>query len=108
MKALKLKQSVRINGSHFNPEIVAMLNAARRNAPETQDGAVWVTSANDSTHKKGSKHYTNEAFDIRTKNVVGGPDIIKLWAKNIQIELGPDYDIVNEGDHLHLEFDKKV
>ena len=67
MKPLKLKSGVKINGKHFDPEIVAILNAVRASAPETQDGTIWVTSANDSTHKKGSKHYTNEAFDIRTK-----------------------------------------
>jgi hypothetical protein len=29
---------------------------------------IWVTSINDSLHSKGSRHYLNEAMDIRSKN----------------------------------------
>ena len=107
MKILRLKNTVKINGKHFSPEVRCMLDVACHNAPEMQKDEVWVTSANDSTHKKGSLHYADKAFDIRTKNVVGGPEAVKIWAKNIQIELGPDYDVVNEEDHLHLELDPK-
>lgn len=108
MKPLKFKSSVKLNGRHMDPEVRVMLDAARNNAPELSgDGCVWCTSANDSKHMVGSRHFTNEAFDIRTKNVEGGDEAIRQWAKNIQIELGPDYDVINEGDHLHLELDKK-
>jgi len=108
MNKLSLKPTVKINGRHFDQEIRAMLDAARNSSPALSDSCVWCTSANDSTHMPGSKHYSNEAFDIRTKNAIGGLDVIKQWAKNIQIELGSDYDVVIEKDHLHLEFDPKV
>ena len=30
---------------------------------------MWITSANDSTHRQGSAHYKNRAFDIRTRHL---------------------------------------
>ena len=107
-KKLKLKASVHINGRHLDPEIIAIINAARKHAPDLSDDTVWVTSANDSRHMENSKHYTNEAFDIRTMNVLGGMPVIQQWAANIRRELGTDYDIVVERDHLHCELDPKV
>ncbi len=29
---------------------------------------IWITSINDSLHSKGSRHYLNEAMDLRSKN----------------------------------------
>ena len=85
-----------------------MLDIARKTAPDTSDSCVWVTSANDSTHMKTSRHYSNEAFDIRTSNVLEGEEAVQKWADNIKKELGKDYDVINEKNHLHLEFDPKV
>jgi len=109
MPNLCLKDGVRINGAHFNPEIVRILDAARDTAPKMERGTVWVTSANDSRHHDDSLHYKNRAFDIRIYNIVG--DVhheAKLWAKRIQIELGLDYDVVYEIDHIHVEYDPYV
>lgn len=35
--------------------------------PDTPD-IIWVTSLNDSLHSERSRHYTDEAMDIRSKN----------------------------------------
>jgi hypothetical protein len=117
---LLLKDEVKINGHHFNPEIRRMLDVVRLTSPEV-NGGIWVTSANDGKHKAGSKHFTNEAFDIRIRNVKEfkwGPEggyifneVIDSWAKRIRLELGLDYDVVygdkKHLDHIHIEYDPK-
>ena len=62
-----------------------------------------VTSARDGKHMKGSKHYTGEAIDIRTRDMVdeiGTAQVIKRY-------LGKDYDVIFEKDHIHIEYDPK-
>ena len=76
-------------------------------------GVAVITSANDGRHKKGSLHYENRAIDIRTTG--GGPGAVgKLTAGQVRdliawLEqwLGPDFDVVLEADHLHVEYDPK-
>jgi len=107
MKTLKFKPTVKINGRHFDPEIRFMVDVARETAPDLTDQTVWVTSGNDSTHKKNSKHYSNEAFDIRTLNLIDGRDAAIQWVTRMKEGLGVKYDVVLEKDHIHVEFDPK-
>jgi len=107
MKKLALKPTVKINGRHFDHEIRKILDVARETAPDLHDQTVWVTSGNDSTHMKGSKHYVNEAFDIRTHNVMEGHEASKMWVQRMKENLGVAYDVVLEKDHIHVEFDPK-
>lgn len=103
---LYLKDGVRVNGFHFTSEIVRILDVARETAPKMERDAVWITSANDRKHRDDSLHYQNKAFDIRVMNIIG--DVhreAKLWAKRMQAELGLDYDVVYEINHIHIEHD---
>ena len=60
-----------------------------------------ITSTYEGNHSEGSLHYCNEAVDIRT------------WKKprevrdDIKRELGDDYDVIFEGNHIHIEYDPK-
>jgi hypothetical protein len=63
-----------------------------------------ITSGNDSIHMRGSKHYTNEAIDIR-KLDMKNPNVVVQMIKEY---LGKDYDVVNEKTHIHIEYDKKI
>ena len=108
LPGLCLKDEVHINGAHMYPEIVRIVNVARETAPPLERGTVWVTSANDGRHKKGSLHYKNRAYDIRIKNIVGileFPLVARTWAERMQVALGDDYDVVLEEDHIHVEYD---
>jgi hypothetical protein len=90
----------------------AIIAAATINAANALGlaGPITVTSGNDSTHKVGSKHYSDEALDIRTK------DLTKMekhaLATAVKARLGLDYDVILESEgkaneHLHIEFDAK-
>lgn len=60
-----------------------------------------VTSGVDGEHSIGSKHYVGHALDVRTKGVPGMDTI----AAQIRDSLGDEFDVILEGDHLHVEFD---
>lgn len=68
-----------------------------------------ITSINDGDHKVGSKHYTGEAVDLRTKPV-GHAHQLVLAIRNKLKPLGFDVLFEFEGldrEHCHIEFDPK-
>ena len=60
-----------------------------------------LTSGNDATHMKGSRHYDDKAWDWRTNNLPRST--VTLIAEDLRQALGPAYDVVIEKDHLHTE-----
>lgn len=65
-----------------------------------------LSSGNDSSHMSGSKHYKNKAIDIgaNSSNRQAYAGLAKFLAGNpsIKKQYGIE-DIINEGDHLHVE-----
>lgn len=63
---------------------------------------VFITSIDGDRHLLWSKHYFLDAFDVR-------PPLFKKDVKLNAIRkiLGRDFDIVDEINHIHLEYDKK-
>lgn len=58
---------------------------------------LFVTSLRDGNHSDGSLHYDGLAFDIRK-----GIEIYR-----IKLALGGGWDVVEEVDHIHCEYDPK-
>ena len=52
---------------------------------------------------KNSLHYKGCAVDIRSRDMLN-PLLVSQGLNNI---LGPDFDVIFEGDHIHIEYDKK-
>jgi len=67
--------------------------------------ACWVTAGRDGQHMKESKHYTNEALDLRIRDFK--LEDLQSVVQSLQKRLGQDFDVVLEHDHLHIEFDPK-
>jgi len=67
-----------------------------------------VTEGTGGKHGRGSRHYVGLGKDYRIWNL---PDPFmesaKKATKEIKRRLGPDYDVVLEKDHIHVEFDPK-
>lgn len=62
---------------------------------------LFITSIRDGNHSAGSLHYRGDAEDYRfPKARFGSQD--HEYIKNI---LGPNYDVVVERSHLHVEYD---
>ena len=73
------------------------------------NGEFVVTSTYEGTHSEGSLHYADLAVDGRSSSTNGGAfsgETLRL-VDELKEELGPDYDIINEGTHIHIEYDPK-
>jgi len=61
-----------------------------------------ITSTFEGTHSAGSLHYANLAIDVRVPKADKGL-YVNAWRR----DLGRDYDVVVERDHIHIEYDPK-
>lgn len=98
---MKIKTGAVIVG---NSIIDKMLDIGQR-VYENHGKELVVTSGIDGTHGPGSMHPFAKALDFRT-NFFAYREI-GVVAKDLQNKLGPDYDVVVEKDHLHIEYDPK-
>lgn len=100
---LYIKAGVRLSG--MRPEILLAAVAAER-VYEKAGFECVVTSCVDGKHMAGSLHYKGAAIDLRTKHVPHALELKQIVGR-IKECLGPDFDVVLEQDHLHIEFDAK-
>ena len=87
--------------SRLKPEIRKKLNVMAQIVWEREKQELVITSTYEGVHSASSLHYTHLAVDIRSGD---HKDEVKDW---LDKWLGKDYDIVLEGDHIHIEFDPK-
>lgn len=67
-----------------------------------------ITSAFDSVHGVNTLHQRDgkcRALDLRTNTF--HPELVAMLHQSLKEALGPQFDIVLEKDHLHIEFDPK-
>lgn len=80
----------------------------KRLSPQPND--LIITSINDSAHTVNSRHYTNEAIDLRSHNFISKEEKI-LFAMNFQDYLGDKFRVLLEGlgtdnEHFHIQVRK--
>ena len=63
---------------------------------------IVVTSTYEGNHGPGSLHYANQAFDARLPHA--SADAIISGMINT---MGPEFDVVQEKTHIHIEYDPK-
>lgn len=68
-------------------------------------GGGTITSGTDGTHSEKSLHYSGNAIDLRTRNLNAG--MIPAYIVAMKERLGPEFDVVLEEDHVHVEYDPK-
>jgi hypothetical protein len=99
---VSLKPGVSVAG--VRPEIAIAITVAASIYAKYELGCV-VTSIVDGKHSHGSIHYSGGACDLRTRHV---PKALRATIANeLREALGSDYDVVLEGDHIHVEFQPK-
>lgn len=108
---VEVKTSVRFK--RFTPAMLRMLVAlqdlTRSNGGIVPDVLV-ITSANDSNHAKDSRHYTDEALDLRTHNFANAGCVARFVAL-LEKQLGPQFTVLledegNENQHVHCQVRK--
>lgn len=62
---------------------------------------LFVTSIREGTHSAGSFHPSGRAFDLRYPKWGTPNDVVVALGRS----LGPDFDVVPEGNHIHIELD---
>ena len=97
---MSIKPGVRVLG--IRPELVLALQIAQAIYAE-RSAPLVITSIIDSTHEVGSLHYAGCAADLRLP-----PDNALAVVVALHDALGPDFDVVLEGDHVHLEWQPKT
>ena len=70
---------------------------------ENKDYVMTITSARDGKHMLNSLHYKGCAIDIRCRDMKNP----LMVSKGLNDILGRDFDVIFEGDHIHIEYDKK-
>lgn len=97
----------------FTPALIHILNVllqitqeGRELVPGMPEDLV-ITSANDSTHQSNSRHYKDEALDIRSKSFPhrASKDLFRM---NLQTRLGPKFTVLFEyegqaQEHFHAQ-----
>lgn len=102
---MKLKTGVRILG--VRPEVVLAM-IITQDLYEDYGYEFVVTSCTDGRHRRASLHYTGCAFDCRTWELpTYGTEERRDVVADLQARLGSDFDVVDEADHLHIEFQPK-
>lgn len=76
-----------------------VVTSAGQEVAERQPGAKQI-------HKFGSLHYSGRAFDFRTSTLPSPASVQDVIAM-ARIRLGPEFDVVMEADHGHVEYDPK-
>jgi hypothetical protein len=102
------KPSVRFKG--FTRGLVRILSAVLVVAERTRSMAeVVITSANDGRHSQRprSRHYTNEALDLRSRNFTT-PAARDRFLARLRAELGSRFYVAYEGHgtpnaHIHVQ-----
>lgn len=111
-KWVAFKASVRCS-SPLSDDQRTIIRAAQVSAPELGGDTLVVTSLEDGAHQDTSAHYYAAGVDFRVgvTHDVGGifGDFEREksdWVRRLQKALGPEYHVIDEGDHLHAERDR--
>lgn len=99
---LKIKPGVSLKG--VQPQVLPIMLIAAAIYQGFGLDAV-VTSGTDGRHREGSLHYRGLALDLRSNNLTA--EQAASVGRQLRAALGAEYDVVIEGDHIHVEFDPK-
>jgi hypothetical protein len=99
---VKLKEGASVQGMNWR-----MFDAALKIERVLRDFGVelTITAGTDGQHGPHSLHYHGLALDFRTREISLAQQV-KVY-REIKLTLGPDFDVVQEADHGHAEYDPK-
>lgn len=109
MAKLTTKSNVRLKS--ISPALAWILFALEGFARELAVvPEVVITSINDSRHGINSRHYTDEAVDVRSKNFPTVVEKLKFRA-GLELALGPKFRVLfenpaGENEHFHIQVKK--
>jgi len=69
------------------------------------DQEAVIISGNDGQHAEKSLHYADRAIDLRAWYLSG--ETMENVVLALRRELGEDFNVVEEDNHIHIEYDPK-
>lgn len=99
---IQIKKGVRIRA--MQPPVVLAISIAAGVYEYFSQESMTVTSLCEGHHKRGSAHYSGRAFDLR---IWGLEEDIENIVKCLKHDLGDEFDVILESDHIHVEYDPK-
>lgn len=95
-------EQIKMHPSH---QIITAMEIADKISQRILKMDAVITSIFDGSHMLGSNHYEGNAFDMRKTNFSESER--KKFFRELTIELGKDFDVVEEATHFHIEYDPK-
>ena len=80
------------------PELTKELGRVIRFYADCGHEDFFITSKCEGTHSPGTFHHIHQAVDFRKQGVLHA---------QLRVIIGKDFDLVDCGDHFHLEYDPK-
>lgn len=104
MALLAIKPGVKLKG--MTPQISLAADICRSVYEWFGEYDCTITSCTEGKHKRASAHYSGRAIDIRTRHIPESEwaDLVEALREN----LGPEFDVILEADHIHVEWDPKA
>ena len=109
------KVKVGVTFSSITPQALRVFAAADQIWTHLTGEVAVITSAEDGRHSPTSLHYQSAAWDLRiwpflaldsAENGLSSSSTREA-ASLLRVFLGPDFDVVVEKTHIHVEFDPK-
>ena len=102
---IRLKEGVKLHG--LTPQaLFGMMVVDQVFRDHNLQQALWITSVAEGRHSSKSLHYHGRAFDVRLPTIEPFERAEAMLADCCQY-LGPDFDVVAESNHWHIEWDPK-
>lgn len=101
-----------INTDEVKPAVWYALGVASEILDKEADVDAIVTSMNDGVHKIGSRHYSGEAVDLRSKHISNSVVKERVYNALFKALAKEGFDVLLEGkgstnEHFHIEYDPK-
>lgn len=102
MRTLRFKEGVFLKG--LQPEMLIAIDLCLLTFNEMAL-TMTLTSCRDGKHSDYSHHYKGLGIDIRVWDIKNRIDSV---CERLRERLGPEYQVINEEDHIHVEYDPRV
>lgn len=96
---LRMGTNARFTG--LQPPALLGLIVATLQAQDNGAHILWVSSVTDREHSYNSLHYAGQAFDLVLDPQ---PSDQRAAADRLGELLGSQFDVIAEGDHMHVEY----
>lgn len=80
-----------------------IVDQAYRDASGDEEAEATVTYTTNGRHGANSLHDDGDAIDLRVRDLTD--EERQEFVDNLIENLGDDYDVIDEGDHVHCEYD---